>query len=127
VSVRRSRSNSPRERAVSYFEAVNAGRWDDVVSHFHSDAVLEIPAQRPKLGHGEIRRFYESVPRQFPVHHDEPVVLLANGDDVMASIDFRGRRPNGDEVQFWAADCFRFEQGRIRLLRITFDPGVVRW
>lgn len=111
------------ERVRAYFAAANAERWDEVVAAFHEDAVLEVPAQAPKRGRDQIRRFYEAVPQLFPEHYDDPVLVLAEGDDAMASIEFRGRTPAGREAHFWASDRFRFEAGRIREMRIIFDPA----
>ena len=120
----------PEDGAVArlrrYFEAVNAERWDDVVAAFAEDAVLTVPAQPPKRGHSEIRRFYEYVPRLFPEHYDDPVLVLAEGDQAMASIEFTGRRPDGSAAHFWAADRFTFEKGRITELLILFDPDQLR-
>lgn len=112
-----------RDRVIAYFTAANAERWDDVLASFHEDAVIEVPAQPPKHGLTEIRRFYEAVPRLFPAHYDDPVVLLVEGDDAMAAIHFTGHTPEGRPATFWAADHFHFEDGRIRGLRIIFDPA----
>jgi ketosteroid isomerase-like protein len=115
-----------KERVRAYFDAANGERWDEVVASFHDDAVLEVPAQPARRGVAEIRRFYEAVPRLFPEHYDDPVLILAEGDDAVAAIDFRGRTPDGRAAHFWAADKFRFEDGRIRELRIIFDPAGLR-
>ncbi len=114
------------ERVRAYFAAANAERWDELVEAFHEDAVLEVPAQPAKRGRAEIRRFYEAVPRLFPEHYDDPVLILAEDDDAMASIEFSGTTGEGRRAHFWAADRFSFEAGRIRELRIIFDPAELR-
>ncbi len=114
------------ERVRAYFAAANAERWDEVIEAFHEDAVLEVPAQQAKQGRAQIRRFYEAVPRLFPEHYDDPVLVLAEGDDAVATIEFTGVTPEGRRAHFWAADRFRFEAGRIRELRIIFDSAELR-
>lgn len=118
--------DDPRERLRRYFDAVNAERWDEVVEAFAEDALLTVPAQAPKRGRIEIRRFYEAVPRLFPQHYDHPVLVLAEGEQAMASIEFTGRRPDGTAAHFWAADRFTFANGHIQELLILFDPAQLR-
>lgn len=112
-----------KDRVLAYFAAANEDRTDDVLATFHEDAVLDVPAQSTKRGSAQIRRFYESVPRRFPEHYDDPVLVLAEGDDAMAAILFTGRTREGRPARFWAADKFRFEDGKIRELRVMFDPA----
>lgn len=116
-----------RALVQSYFAAANEERWDDLLELFHEDAVVNVPAVDPKRGHAEIRNFYEAVPRMFGNHYDDPRLILAEGDHAMASIEFTGTSLDGTRrVHFWAADTFHFEAGRIRSLRILFDPGRLR-
>jgi ketosteroid isomerase-like protein len=115
-----------QQRVKAYFDAVNGERWSDVFAVFHDDAVLLVPAQPEKRGVAEIRRFYEAVPRIFPEHYDDPVLILAEGDAAMAAIHFNGRDAGGRLADFWATDIFRFAEGRIREMRIIFDPSALR-
>jgi ketosteroid isomerase-like protein len=112
-----------RDRLRAYFDAANEERWDDVLANFHEDAVLDVPGQPTKRGLAQIRRFYEAVPRIFPEHHDDPVLILADNEDAMAAIHFNGSAVDGRRAEFWAADIFHFEAGRIREMRVIFDAA----
>ena len=115
-------SVNSRDRVAAYFAAVNAEDWEAVFATFHPDAVIEVPRQAPKRGLEAIGRFYRSVPRQFPEHHDDPIVVVGEGDDVMAAIEFTGVAADGSGAHFWAADHFHFQGDKVTHLRILFDP-----
>ena len=108
----------------AYYQAVNDSRWDDVVSFFHEDAVLLIPAQLPKVGHAEIRRFYTFVDKQFPtLHHDDVPLLMIDGNRVMTLVDMHGINADGVETRLWTAGIFTLEGGLIRQYRVIFDTA----
>jgi predicted ester cyclase len=107
----------------AYYQAVNDGRWTDVVDFFHEDAVLLIPSQRPKVGRETILAFYESHGRRFPEHYDDVPLLMLDGNRVMTLVDFRGVDRNGNRVRFWTSGTFTIESGRIRQYRVIFDTA----
>jgi predicted ester cyclase len=41
----------------------------------------------------------------------------------MAAIHFNGSAVDGRRAEFWAADIFHFEAGRIREMRVIFDAA----
>lgn len=107
----------------AYYQAVNDGRWGDVVEFFHEDAVLLVSSQLPKIGHEVIRAFYESHGRRFPQHHDDVPLLMLDGNRVMTLVDFRGVDRNGNVVRFWTSGTFTIEDRKIRQYRVIFDTA----
>ena len=107
----------------AYYQAVNDGRWGDVVDFFHEDAVLLVPSQLPKIGREAILKFYESHGRRFPEHHDDVPLLMVDGNRVMTLVDFHGVDKNGNEVHFWTSGTFTIECGKIRQYRVIFDTA----
>ena len=128
LSARRGRDRTTiRAMIYAYYKAVNDSHWDDVVAYFHPDAVLLIPSQLPKVGHEEIRRFYESVDRQFPtLHHDDVPLLMIDGNRVMTLVDMHGIDWEGNEIRLWTAGTFTLEGGLIRQYRVIFDTAQLR-
>lgn len=114
---------SIRAMVYGYYQAVNDGRWTDVVDYFHDDAVLLVSSQVPKVGRETILRFYESHGRRYPEHHDDVPLLMLDGNRVMTLVDFNGVDVNGNVVRFWTAGIFTIEDRRIRQYRVIFDTA----
>ena len=112
-----------RAMVYGYYQAVNDGRWQDVVDYFHDDAVLLVSSQVPKVGRETILRFYESHGRRYPEHHDDVPLLMLDGNRVMTLVDFNGVDVNGNVVRFWTAGIFTIEDRRIRQYRVIFDTA----
>lgn len=112
-----------RALVYAYYQAVNEGRWDDVVDFFHDDAVLLVPSQLPKIGRETILAFYQSHGRRFPEHHDDVPLLMLEGNRVMTLVDFHGVDRNGNVVRFWTAGIFTIDGRRIRQYRVIFDTA----
>jgi ketosteroid isomerase-like protein len=107
-----------------YYKAVNDSRWEDVVRCFHEDAVLLIPSQLPKVGHAEIRRFYEYVDAQFPgLHHDDVPLLMIEGNRVATLVDMHGINRDGVHTRLWTGGFFTLDGGLIREYRVIFDTA----
>jgi uncharacterized protein len=106
-----------------YFTAVNEERWDDVMALYRDDAVLHVPGRRPKEGKDRIRPFYENIGHRFEKHVAELTLLLADDKVAAATVRYDGTDRDGKAVDVYACDNFRFEDGRIRELRIVFDSA----
>jgi limonene-1,2-epoxide hydrolase len=116
-------ATSLRAIVLSYYQAVNQSRWDDVVAYFHEDAVLLIPSQAPKVGHAEIRRFYEAHGRHAAKHHDDVPLLMADGNRVLTLVDHHSVDREGNRVHFWTGGAFTVENARFRQYRVIFDTA----
>lgn len=107
----------------AYFKAVNEERWDDVLALYRDDAVLYVPGRRPKEGKDRIRPFYVNIGDRFDKHVAELTLLLADDEVAAATVRYDGTDRDGKAVDVYACDNFRFDEGRIRELRIVFDSA----
>jgi ketosteroid isomerase-like protein len=113
-----------------YFAAVAEARWDDVVSLFHHDAVLNVAGVSPKHGHERIRPFYENIGARFDRYAPTVLRVLSEGSMEhgagVAILVLNAVSRAGAPIKVPTADDFVIENGRIRSLRIIFDTGLMR-
>lgn len=100
-----------------YYEFVDAGRYNDLVSLFAEDVHYERPGQDAIDGRAALRAFYETGrPLEDGTHeiHD----IIVDGTTAAVRGTFTGRQ-NGERVAFDFADIHELEDGKIAR-RYTF-------
>lgn len=114
------------EAVQAYFEAVHAGRADQLAEVFTESAALYFPMQEPVRGRGAIRAFYEGVFAFYTRRSDSVSRWFFSEDgSVAAEIHFEGRTSDGKDVVFDAVDVFSVEDGKISRLQIFYDSARV--
>jgi len=108
---------TPESVVRSYYEYVDAGRYEDLVACFAPGIRYERPGQEPIEGREELRSFYlEQRPLSDGTHELHDVVV--DGSTVAVRGTFSGEQ-NGERVEFGFADVHELENGEI-IRRYTF-------
>jgi len=89
-------SSSPREVAESYIAAECSHDTDEILRHYHDDAVLRMPDQEVS-GRDALRRFYDENAAGFPTLEIDVRTVTAEGEMVALEwdalmVDTEGRR-----------------------------------
>lgn len=108
-----------RELIEELFEAVDGNRVDELGRFFHTDVVYERPGYEPLQGRAAVLAFYAN--RRVigsGKHHIERIV--EEGDAAASWGRFVGTAKDGTPIDERFADCYTFEEGRIRQRRSHF-------
>ncbi len=108
---------NPDSIVRTYYELVDAERYDDLVALFADDVRYERPGQQAIEGKPALRTFYEKERPLEDGSHEIYTVVVA-GDTVAVRGTFSGRQAGAD-VEFDFADFHEFEDGEIAR-RYTF-------
>jgi ketosteroid isomerase-like protein len=107
-----------REETVRrYYELVDAGEYEQLVSLFDPDVVYERPGQTAITGRSALRAFYEDG-RPLSDGSHELHAVVPDGDTVAVRGTFSGRQ-DGETVSFGFADFHEFD-GELIARRYTF-------
>ena len=104
-----------------YFKTLNDEKFDELAGLFCEDARFSSPVNFKAQGKEEIKTFYLLVPKNYPVHSDEPVDVLIQGNQAAVLIDFKGKNALGIPVNFQAVDWITFDGDKIRTLNVFYD------
>jgi len=108
---------TPESVVRSYYEYVDAGRYDDLVACFAPGIHYERPGQEPIEGREALRSFYrDERPLTDGSHELHDVVV--DGPTVAVRGTFAGEQ-DGQRVEFGFADIHELEDGEI-VRRYTF-------
>ncbi|MER6948372.1 nuclear transport factor 2 family protein [Nonomuraea sp. NPDC000554] len=113
-----------RDLALAYYEAVDAGDNDRLLSMFHPRVIYRRGGYAPIEGAAELRHFYENVRI---IEHGRHMVdaLVCEGDEVAVRGRFAGVSRDGRTLSAEWADFLSFDRDLIRR-RVTYflAPGV---
>jgi len=115
---------SPREVAESYWKVECERDLQQILAHYHADAVMQPPGKVLR-GHAEIRTFYEDSIRRFPILEVTIVHEVRQGNEAAleweaAVTDHAGRR-----YPFKGVNVLQVEDGKFRWVHAYFDPSVL--
>ena len=116
---------SNRNVIEQYFACANAERWDDLRALFCTDARLIAVGARERVGLDDVMTYFTRIFRQWPQHHDQPVSIIEDGEDVAVEIEFVGRGHDGRVINFDAVDVFHMRDGRIARMSSWYDSAFV--
>ena len=106
------------EATRRYIEAVGEGRLDEVASLLHPDLAFHSGPQTH-----DREAYLAAIRRIAPVIvRNEIRELIVSGDEAVVVYDFVTATPAG---AIRSVEWLRFEDGRIREIRLLFDP--TRW
>lgn len=107
----------PESVVRQYYDLVDAGRYDELVSLFAETVRYERPGQDAIEGHDALREFYESGrPLEDGSHEVHDVIV--DGTTAAVRGSFTGTQ-HGERVEFGFADIHELENGEIAR-RYTF-------
>jgi ketosteroid isomerase-like protein len=92
-------------RVRRYYELVDSGDIDGLVGLFAPHAVYHRPGYQPLVGHGDLRRFYQSQ-RVIDAGAHTLTRIVADGYDVAVNGEFAGVLRDGRQVRLRFADFF---------------------
>jgi branched-chain amino acid aminotransferase len=106
------------------FEAVDSRRWEDLKQFFSDEIVYERPGYPPLVGRTRVEKFYiEERVIVSGKHLLETVVM--NGNSGACWGRFVGQHKNGAALDERFADCYTFQDGKIRTRKsYFFRPAV---
>lgn len=114
----------PEDLVERYVDALEAGNLEAVLGLFAEGAEVTSPLQGTRPAEAFYGELLESTERS---RVDVLGVFEAPDGDVAADLRYDWRLAGGDEHVFTCVDVLRrAEDGRIRELRIYYDPGDVR-
>lgn len=116
---------SVRERAESYWRAEQRRDIEEVLAHYHEDAVFCPPGERLE-GHDQIRTFYESSAADYPTLEVTITHEIAAGDDE-ASLEWEAVLVDhdGGRHPLKGVNNIKLEDGKFREVRAYFDPATL--
>jgi ketosteroid isomerase-like protein len=101
----------PQAVARRYYDLVDAGNNEELVTLFTEDVLYERPGQDPIEGREALRQFYEEE-RPLSAGEHELHSVVADGETVAVRGTFRGEQA-GERVDIGFADFHEFEDGKI--------------
>jgi ketosteroid isomerase-like protein len=111
-------TRSDPDAVRAYYEYVDAGEYDALLSLFASDVTYDRPGQDSIDGRDALARFYrEDRPLTDGAH--DVTSLLVDGDEVAVRGRFEGRQ-DGDRVAFGFADFHTFDDQGLITHRVTY-------
>lgn len=111
----------------SYFDGINAERYDEVGALFAAEGVLIAPGVSPRVGPDEVASYFRSALARYPKHYDDPTRVIDAGSTVTVEIHFTGELDNGAPMEFDAVDVFDLDaDGKIVKLSSWYDSHAVR-
>ena len=105
-------SISTREVVTKYFEAVNAGKWDEYLSLFADDIVMD----EQLMGHIEgIKTVRDSIEglRKAKKFKNLPVEIVVEGDKAMVQWHIETLGPNNEPIEAKGVNFYRIRDGKI--------------
>ncbi|MFF2378431.1 nuclear transport factor 2 family protein [Streptomyces xiamenensis] len=108
------------ERAVRrYYALVDAGRLDELIALFSSDAVYARPGYAPLVGRGQLADFYRDA-RVIDEGRHTVVRLLVSGGGVAVEGEFAGTLKSGEKAELRFADFFAVGPSGLFVRRTTY-------
>jgi len=104
-----------------YFNYVNDEKFDQLMELWHENGVFDVPFQGKIEGKTEIRKFYETLPKVYSRHEDNPIDFLFGGDKAAVRIEVTNITHEGKTIHFFAHSWMAFEQGKIKSIHALFD------
>jgi SnoaL-like domain len=111
----------------TYFDGMNAERWDEVAALFTDDAELKAPGIEWVSGRPAVEGYYRAALGPYPVHRDEPTRIIIADSTATVEIHFSGALASGVPLEFDAVDVFDFDAaGLVTRLTSWYDSHAVR-
>jgi ketosteroid isomerase-like protein len=103
---------STRDTIDRYFEYVNSGRWDDYLSLFADDIVMDEQILGHVEGIAQLRAGIAGL-RNNPDFRNRPREIVVEGDRAMAVWHITAPQPDGFTLELDGANFYRLQNGKI--------------
>jgi len=111
-----------REIVTKYFEYVNAGRWDDYLSLFDDNVVMDEQLMGHLEGIEAVRQGIEAL-RQSPKFQNHPLEIVVEGDRAMAIWHIEAVGPGGAPIDAKGANYYKIANGKIAVFQNYHDTA----
>jgi len=101
-----------RQIVEKYFESVNSGQWEDYISLFADDPVMDEQIAGHLVGIEEVRRGIEGL-RSAPRFNNSLIDMVVEGDSAMARWRISADFGNGRIVEAQGVNYYRIADGKI--------------
>ncbi|MFC1823152.1 nuclear transport factor 2 family protein [Thermodesulfobacteriota bacterium] len=106
-----------------YFEYVNNDAFDQLMELWHEDGEFNMPLQKKLTGKAEIRKFYETMPKVYAEHEDDPYDFIMGDNKVAIRIAVKNKTHDGKMVDLEALSWMTFEDGKIKSANVLYDSA----
>jgi ketosteroid isomerase-like protein len=103
---------STRDIINQYFEYVNSGRWDEYLSLFADDIVMDEQILGHVEGISQLRAGIEGL-RNNPDFRNHPREIVVEGDRAMVVWHIVAPQPDGSKLELDGANFYRIRNGKI--------------
>ena len=121
-------ARSPTEQqmetaARTYFERVTKGDVEGILSLFADDAQLINPmtGEEGIRGIAALRAFYQNLVDSLVDYHAGPTDIIIDGNKLVAPLHLEGKTKGGNPLVMNNLNCWTFENGKFKILRIYMD------
>ena len=112
------------EIIVNLFGAIDSSDWAKLAQIIHPEIVYERPGYEPFQNMDRVLQFYRNE-RVLASGSHRLEAIVHEGDHAACWGRFVGKKKDGSSVDELFADCYTFEDGRIRTRRsFFFRPAV---
>jgi hypothetical protein len=113
-----------REFIQAMFDDIDARNWESLRGRFCEDAVYERPGYDPLEGREAILHFYEKV--RIIISGEHQLTRIVTNEECGASWGrFVGKSRQGDDLDERFADCYTFEDGKVKTrVSYFFRPAI---
>ncbi len=101
-----------REIVTNYFDYVNSGRWDDYLTLFADDVVMDEQLMGHIEGIDHLRKGVEML-RANTGFRNRPREIVVDGDRAMVVWHITAPLPNGATIDADGANFYRIKNGKI--------------
>jgi len=106
------------------FEAIDARQWDRLAEFFHPEIEYQRPGYDSLVGLEAVVRFYREV-RVLASGNHQVTAIAIDGTHGACWGRYLGSRRDGTPVDIEFADCYEFEDGKIRRRKSFFYVPLV--
>jgi ketosteroid isomerase-like protein len=108
-----------------YFEYVNSHRWDDYLTLFADDVVMDEQLMGHVEGIDHLRKSIEAL-RNNPGFQNRPREIVVEGDRAMATWHITAPLPDGSKLEVDGANFYRLRDGKIAYFSNYHDTAPFR-
>jgi hypothetical protein len=101
-----------KEVVEKYFECVNSGRWDDYVSLFDDDAIMEEQLLGHIEGKANVAKGIEGL-RNNKEFRNFPLQIIVEGENAVALWNIQSPLPSGKKLDLKGANYYKIKNGKI--------------
>ena len=114
-----------RTLVEDYLTAVNSHDWATLERVFHPDVEMRHGMTLSTTGRDQAIKLLTAIVAQFEEHEDRPTRFVVEGGTAAVEITFVGRKADGTDVTFEAADIIDTDGSQITRVVSWYDTAAV--